>query len=205
MWWWRLVDRSDWTLDCVNGLRGDPSLHGPGGSGRIPSLRPGRARLVPVGSPPTTQARRVAILRGASSIRGSCGRRRGLRWRRSSAGSSRSGGNARRRFRTRAGVIRPNAGGGGVARFGGRSCGLTSGAAPARSRGGVVRFERLRSRPRWLHRRASSGYPRRPALAEGSIEATGAVTRPHLGTAKAAASAGTIRSRRLAHGARMPW
>jgi hypothetical protein len=47
--------------------------------------------------------------------------------------------------------------------------------------------------------------PRGPALAEGLIEAAGAVTRPHSGTAKAVAPAGTIRSRRLAHGARMPW
>ena len=44
--------------------------------------------------------------------------------------------------------------------------------------------------------------PRGPALAEGSIEGTGAVARPRPATATAATPAGTTRSRRLAQGAR---
>jgi len=47
--------------------------------------------------------------------------------------------------------------------------------------------------------------PRGSALAEALTEGTGAATSPRPATAKAAALAGTTRSRRLAQGARMPW
>ncbi len=128
-----------------------------GGSGRIPSLRPGRARRVLLGSPPTTRVRPVGLSRGTSGILGSCGRRRGLRWRRSSAGSSRSGDNARRRFQRRAGVIGPNDSGGGPRD---PAVGLAGRLrAPQRQEPwSVVRFAHLCSRLRYWPCGASSGY-----------------------------------------------
>ena len=141
----------------VRRLRRAYERDGPGGSGRIPSLRPSRERQVRVGSPPTTQARSVAISRGASGIRGSCRRRLGLRRRRSSAASSRSGDNARRLFRRRDGVIRPSGNGGGPRDPVGGRAGRPR--VPHQQQTlGIVRFERVRSRRRSWPRRASSGY-----------------------------------------------
>ena len=158
---WR-TQRQCQGLRAVQGLRS-------AGSDQNPRRLRRRAQHAREGCRSPTPVRAAEPGRGASGIRGSCGRCRGLRWRRSGAGSIRSGGSGGRRSRTRAGVIRPTGGGGGFHRAVRWRAGRLRG-TPRREPGCAVR-ERPSSRLRgvlaepcrWTFERRINLVPSSPA------------------------------------------